>query len=99
MGSLFPNARLSNLGISSFDHSPLCLELDVRSQLLARHHFRFENAWIREPVCTQLIKDSWYAFSDVSIIEKLNDCRLKLASWVKESLENSNLDFLLVNLR
>lgn len=82
--SVFPNARLYNLGFSSSDHSPLLLDLATQTQFQFKKRFHFENALTREPVCRQLIQSYWDSRESRSIFQKLSDCRVVLEDWGKE---------------
>lgn len=56
---LFPLAKLYNLDGSTSDHSPLLLVPQQKSVYNNQRRFRFENVWLTEPMCEQLIKDVW----------------------------------------
>ncbi|XP_074374335.1 uncharacterized protein LOC141714732 [Apium graveolens] len=57
--SLFALAKVYNLEGSPSDHSPLllCPERHVRGN--KKRSFRFENVWLTESMCFQIIKDCW----------------------------------------
>ncbi|KAK1400695.1 hypothetical protein POM88_000300 [Heracleum sosnowskyi] len=67
----FNNAKLSNLKISTSDHSPILLEPITRSQAERIKKFRFENAWLRDPMCGKIIAESWHLNQGKSFIEKI----------------------------
>lgn len=46
--------------------------------------FRFENAWIAEPLCGQIIHVNWEADDRVDIQEKIKNCAINLGVWGKE---------------
>ncbi|KAM6583445.1 hypothetical protein CsatB_010447 [Cannabis sativa] len=46
--------------------------------------FRFENVWLREPLCYRIIKDSWEIRESNDIMHKIKFCGDKLADWGKE---------------
>uniref|UniRef100_A0A803Q8H0 CCHC-type domain-containing protein n=1 Tax=Cannabis sativa TaxID=3483 RepID=A0A803Q8H0_CANSA len=52
----FHEVTLSNLPISSSDHTPIFLEFHDCSYSSNTYHFRFENSWCREPMCAQIVK-------------------------------------------
>lgn len=82
--SIFPSARLFNLGFSSSDHSPLLLTFVSPIAPRSKQRFRFENAWTREPICRQLIQSYWQSRESDSILQKLSNCRSVLSDWGKE---------------
>lgn len=57
--NLFPLAKLYNLEGSTSYHSPLLLNPRQKTISNYQRRFRFENAWLTEPMCEQLIKDVW----------------------------------------
>ncbi|XP_074373938.1 uncharacterized protein LOC141714312 [Apium graveolens] len=85
---LFPTARLVNLEISTSDHCPLWLDPVLQEFQKSVKHFRFENAWLREPMCHQIVQSSWELFSEDSFQKKIKCCSTSLAKWGKEITEN-----------
>lgn len=55
----FKDATLTNLEVSTSDHCPLLLEFYKSQQTIQPKRFRFENAWLREPMCKLLVEDVW----------------------------------------
>ncbi|KAM6583826.1 hypothetical protein CsatB_010828 [Cannabis sativa] len=82
--TLFPEACLSNLEASTSDHCPIFLEPTVRVSFRTPRRFRFENAWLSEPMCYQLVQDCWDTQSHESISGKISKCAEVLARWGKE---------------
>lgn len=68
-------SKLYNLEDSPSDHNPIFLDTKymINVQRSARH-FRFENAWLAEPMCFQLVKDSWEENDGVDIQRKVVNC-------------------------
>ncbi|XP_074342489.1 uncharacterized protein LOC141680061 [Apium graveolens] len=56
--------------------------------LEAQFRFKFENAWMMEPMCEILVQDGWYSDSGESIFQKLKCCSKKLAIWGQEVTGN-----------
>lgn len=54
----FPFAKLYNMEGTPSDHSPIFLEPQPRSISANKKRFRFENAWLLEPLCAQIIKNN-----------------------------------------
>lgn len=58
--NLFKDAKRFNLEVSTSDHSPIFLEpVMVASSFPRIRKLRFENAWLREPVCKVIVEESW----------------------------------------
>ncbi|KAK1371101.1 Endo/exonuclease/phosphatase domain-containing protein [Heracleum sosnowskyi] len=49
--NMFKDATLTNLEVSTSNHCPLLLEFYKAQQVILNRSFRFENAWLREPMC------------------------------------------------
>ncbi|XP_060962315.1 uncharacterized protein LOC133032402 [Cannabis sativa] len=81
---LFPQAKLSNLETSPSDHSPILLEPVLETLHIFFRKFHFENAWLKEPLCYKLIKDSWESMPNASIDKKIQMCTERLAEWGKD---------------
>ncbi|XP_060970043.1 uncharacterized protein LOC115713657 [Cannabis sativa] len=77
----FISAQLFNLEVTISDHCPILL----RTAAINLHHsvtnFRFENAWLREPLCRQVILDSWEVCVGLTLIDKIKYCGEKLMVW------------------
>ncbi|XP_062081094.1 uncharacterized protein LOC133785895 [Humulus lupulus] len=69
--SLFQEVQLSNPAYSSSDHCPILVEHTRRPFDHVTHSFRFENAWLRGPLCGQIISSVWDAFADKNSNGKL----------------------------
>ncbi|KAF4349039.1 hypothetical protein F8388_019524 [Cannabis sativa] len=52
------------------------------------HRFRFENAWIGEPMCEQIIRDTWTSSPHLDLQAKLNRCGQLLQQWGSEITGN-----------
>lgn len=46
----FKDAKLSTLEVSTSDHCPIFLEPLIEKTIIRPHRFRFENAWLRDPM-------------------------------------------------
>lgn len=56
--NLFNAAKLINLEVTISDHCPILLDTCVQVRVQRAKRFRFENAWMREPMCKKIIEDS-----------------------------------------
>ena len=79
--NLFPLARLVNMEVSISDHSPLWLDLGLNRARRFPRRFKFENAWVREPMCRQIILDLWLKHHAGPFSLKLQCCSTALAEW------------------
>ncbi|XP_060959275.1 uncharacterized protein LOC133030519 [Cannabis sativa] len=67
--SVFHSAKLTNLELTSSDHCPILLE-PVNNFVPVKKQFRFENSWLREPLCLQIVEDSWAASNHMDVMGK-----------------------------
>ncbi|XP_074325825.1 uncharacterized protein LOC141663875 [Apium graveolens] len=81
---MFDMAKVYNLEGSPSDHSPLLLCSESQLKGNRKHHFRFENAWLTEPMYFQIIKDCWEEDDNSSITKKLAKCAESLQIWGRE---------------
>ncbi|KAM6549548.1 hypothetical protein CsatB_021224 [Cannabis sativa] len=88
---VFSLASLFNLEFSSSDHCPLWLETEVKQVFHPNKKFKFENAWLKEPMCYEIVKNSWNLGAANLISEKLNQCAISLGEWGKEVTGNFKL--------
>lgn len=58
--NLFTGAKLTNLEISTSDHCLVFFEPKEVIHVVSTKTFKFENAWIREPMCRQIVENVWY---------------------------------------
>lgn len=66
------------------DHSPIYLEPIRAATWTKRRFFKFENAWLIEPFCAQIVKDNWEVGGTQSIIQKVRHCSESLEVWGRE---------------
>uniref|UniRef100_A0A803PVR0 Reverse transcriptase domain-containing protein n=1 Tax=Cannabis sativa TaxID=3483 RepID=A0A803PVR0_CANSA len=85
---IFNSAKLINMEISSSDHCPILLIPYDQDVYLTKKRFRFENAWLREPMCAQIVKDSWELCCMKTVTEKIDYCGQSLAEWGKSYTGN-----------
>ncbi|KAM6584602.1 hypothetical protein CsatB_011604 [Cannabis sativa] len=85
---IFQGASLLNLEISSSDHCPLFLEPEINHCFPTNRKFKFENAWLKEPMCFEIVRDCWESEGDDNLPNKLARCADKLSIWGKEVTGN-----------
>ncbi|KAK1352770.1 hypothetical protein POM88_052608 [Heracleum sosnowskyi] len=85
---LFKDARLINLEVSTSDHNPILLVLMVVDGLPRVRKQKFENVWLREPVCKQIVEESWSRYQTASLPDKLQKCIEEVAVWGQEFTGN-----------
>lgn len=79
--SLFHNAKLSNVEASTSDHTPIFLTFmqTVRSRNIQK--FKFENAWLRERTCRDIVDQSWKSNAEFPTIRRISACGGDLLRW------------------
>uniref|UniRef100_A0A803QJ80 Reverse transcriptase domain-containing protein n=1 Tax=Cannabis sativa TaxID=3483 RepID=A0A803QJ80_CANSA len=86
--SCFSMAKLFNLEVSTSDHCPIILMLNPDAPSPSKRKFRFENAWLKDPMCLQIIQDCWESQGGLELKDKLSFCGEKLAEWGNDILGN-----------
>ncbi|XP_060972577.1 uncharacterized protein LOC115717978 [Cannabis sativa] len=85
---LFNDAKLFNLKLSSSDHYPILMEPLHKSFVPFVRKFRFENTWLRVPMCMKIIKDSWESCNELDIQQKIINYSEILQVWEKDYTSN-----------
>lgn len=78
---LFPNNSVQNTVAPSSDHSALFFQIQIWRPIPRRTRFRFENAWLREKRCSEIVHDCWQQSRDNSIEKRINLCAKELKAW------------------
>lgn len=73
---------------SPSDHSPLLLVPEQPLRGSKQKHFKFENAWLTESTCFQIIKDRWEEDPDGNVMQKVERCAESLEIWGREVTGN-----------
>lgn len=77
----FVDARLTNLDISTSDHCPVILEPKTEKLRVNLKRFRFENAWLREPLCKKIVEEYWEYNQTENLHNKQSRCAKLLSEW------------------
>ena len=78
--NLFTNADVHNEEALWSDHSAICLQLgNPKAPYIPK--FRFENAWLREGECRQVVVRSWGRHHGEFILCKIFACGEELQTW------------------
>uniref|UniRef100_A0A803PNG6 RNase H type-1 domain-containing protein n=1 Tax=Cannabis sativa TaxID=3483 RepID=A0A803PNG6_CANSA len=85
---LFPSGKLWNLEATTSDHSPLNLVLSHSAGAVKVRVFRFENSWLKEPLCFKIIEDVWSSNSGSHVSDKIKFCSDALLIWGKDYFGN-----------
>lgn len=78
---LFPQAELQVWDVSTSDHLSIFLQLHKQVYVTRRKHFKFENVWLREDECRQIVQNGWDDAGERDITEKIMFCGTKLQEW------------------
>lgn len=70
----FPLTKLFNLEVTPSDQSPILLNPKSICLQHFKRQFRFENAWLLEPLCSQIVKDNWEADISLNVMQKIALC-------------------------
>ncbi|XP_074374810.1 uncharacterized protein LOC141715234 [Apium graveolens] len=81
---LYPYAKLYNLEGSPLTTSAVILEPMCRDSGLRKKRFKFENVWLKEPLCSIIIRNSWEAGNHRDVQYKIQSCADTLGVWGKK---------------
>ncbi|XP_060969966.1 uncharacterized protein LOC115713752 [Cannabis sativa] len=82
------HAKLINLEVSSSNHCPILLDVAVKNIVSVKCKFHFENCWLREPLCFQVVKECWDESQLAGIQEKIQRCEEILSDRGKDYSKN-----------
>ena len=77
----FARVNFMSLEASCSDHLPIFMDPNPIVHNNRHKRFRFENFWLREGECVEVIKNSWAASSGCSIQQKILRCGADLFQW------------------
>lgn len=78
---IFGDAKLINLEVTTSDHCPILLEPTPVSTIPRRRRIKFENAWLREPVCRKIVEDSWLLHQKDALQTRISKCLEDVSAW------------------
>lgn len=102
--NLFPMAEVQVIEMTTSDHLPLLLQINKQVYAPKERKFKFENVWIWERECKNIVKNGWEVASGSDIVEKIRVCGVRLQEWgggthTKYRLQVQECRRLLRNLR
>lgn len=77
----FPTNKVQNLVAPTSDHSAIYFQVQIWKPVPCRVRFRFENSWLREKRCSEIVKDCWHQSRDCNIKERIDLCAKELKAW------------------
>ncbi|CAI9777924.1 unnamed protein product [Fraxinus pennsylvanica] len=88
---VFPGAKVNNLGFFSSDHAPIFLQPVAVIPWQSTRRFRFENMWLREEDCKQVIYSSWDKSVGEPLLNRIKDRGEDLLCWGGSGLRKLNV--------
>lgn len=67
--------------VATSDHLPLYLQLQKQVYVPKERRFRFENVWVREKECRNIVKNGLERSGESDIVDKIRVCGVKLQEW------------------
>lgn len=91
---LFRNARLENTNTVCSDHSTIFLDLEANPRKYREMLFRFENAWLKDDECSNLVANCLRSTKWLTFLEQLAECCLEIKQWGSEKYKHfrKNMD-------
>lgn len=78
---MFPEVEVQVIEVATSDHLPLYLNLNKQVYAPRQKYFRFENIWLREQDCRNVVRNGWDLGPDLDIMGKIKLCGIKLEEW------------------
>ena len=90
--SKFPSSQVHHIDSTTSHHKILWVELSDLDFQKKKKVFRFEEMWLAEKGCGELVEGIWQANYDVveekKVIRKLDTCSKELTRWSRECFGN-----------
>lgn len=84
---LYPNSSCTTLTLFASDHSPIIVKLLTDSDVRQRLSFKFENLWLKENQCHDIVNYHWrhplHGSPAFQMVSKLKGISHSLTSWNK----------------
>nr|GMD75268.1 uncharacterized protein LOC109167502 [Ipomoea batatas] len=92
---LFSNAKACSVTTPKSDHMPLHLQILPPPIPNPKPRFRFENLWLRDAHCRDVMIESWSKTHGQNLMERVGRCSKAIWLWGKEFSRNfqKRLDF------
>lgn len=68
---MFPSAEVRVIEVATSDHLPIHLLLNKKVYVPKCKRFRFENVWVKEKECFNLVKNSWEITQGKELLDKI----------------------------
>ncbi|KAJ8447618.1 hypothetical protein Cgig2_031672 [Carnegiea gigantea] len=87
---LFPNAQVFHIDFDLSDHMPVLLKCKARAatDCNRKRRFQFENMWLMEPSCGEVISSAWSSVYDLDPVDNAmgrhDACAGELQCWNKD---------------
>lgn len=78
---MFPTAFVQVMEVAPSDHLPLFLMLNRTVYVPKIQRFHFENMWVKNSECRNLVQHSWESVEGEELMTKIEFCRMKLEEW------------------
>lgn len=78
---LFKNVKLENIITVCSDHSAIYLDMNFKHGTYKERPFRFENAWLRDEECSNIMDNYWQDVEDMSFPKQVAECCQKIKHW------------------
>ncbi|XP_052288553.1 uncharacterized protein LOC127899255 [Citrus sinensis] len=77
----FNKVKVYSLDSSCSDHLPILLDPSPLQPISRHNQFRFENTWLCEADCSDVIRDSWRSYTGDFIQQRIMVCGSALMEW------------------
>lgn len=78
--SYFSETKVENLITSGSDHSPILLHIVKLVYRAIDKRFKFENSWLKEAGCKDVVHNAWQSCDVGTVQEKIEVCAAKLSA-------------------
>lgn len=80
---LFEGAKGLSIEASQSDHLPLILQVEVTKKFTVKSKFKFENMWLQEHQCREVVIQSWSNSHGYDLLTRIACCGIDVWKWGK----------------
>lgn len=85
---IFGGARAASLEVAHRNHLPLILKSIPTIRIRARKRFKFENFWLKDSQCREVVNYSWDSSRGLNLLTRIDLCGNAIWKWGNKSMMN-----------
>lgn len=80
-GEMFNQAVACSVTVPTSDHLPIHMQMLPNFFPKSKSRFRFENLWLRESICRDIMVERWGNTQGMSLFDRIGTCSKAIWNW------------------